>query len=96
VAIYVPAQEAAPMPKPKPRGVQGAKSAHKTDRSEVNIPVLLAPPAMHGQQFTAPDRVNPVVTDIVVTPASRAQPPPLSWGDLAASWMSTKSDQPLN
>jgi integrase len=96
VAIYVPAQEVAPMPKPKPRGVQGAKPAHKTDRSEVNIPVLLVPPVMHGQQFTAPDRGNSVVTDIVVTSASRAQPPPLSWGDLAASWMSTHPDQPLN
>jgi integrase len=96
VEIYVPAHEAAPMPKPKPRGVQGAKPAHKTDRSEVNIPVLLAPPAMHAQQPATPAFVTPEVTDIVVTPASRAQPPPLAWGDLAATWMSTHPDQPLN
>jgi len=96
MAIYVPVQEAAPMPKPKPRGVQGSMPMQRTDRSEIHIPVLLAPLAIQLQHSAATACVTPEVVDMVASSATLAQPPPLSWGDMAASWMSTQPELPLN
>lgn len=84
------------MPKPKPRGVQGSMPMQRTDRSEIHIPVLLAPLAIQLQHSAATACVTPEVVDMVASSATLAQPPPLSWGDMAASWMSTQPELPLN
>jgi integrase len=85
VAIYVPAQDVAPMPKPKPRGVKGAASATKPDRGGDNTA------AVHVNGGNSSNISN---SDASVAAANLAQPPPLSWQDMANAWMGTDAPAP--
>jgi integrase len=84
VAIYVPAQDVAPMPKPKPRGVKGSASATQPDRGGDNTAAVHA----KGGNSSISN------SDASVAAANLAQPPPLSWQDMADAWMGTDTPAP--
>jgi integrase len=85
MAIYVPAQDVAPLPTPKPRGLRRATApAHV-----VRVHDSVAPVRAAG---------NP---DSSASGATLAQPPPtsvppLSWQDMADAWMNAQSSAPPN
>jgi len=80
VAIYVPAQDVAPQPMPKPRGVHGATPSQPTAR---------------GSEATTPVRAARSDDNSAAGP-TLAQPPPLSWRVMADSWMNTNPGAQLN
>jgi integrase len=82
VAIYVPAQDVAPVPKPKPRGVKRAALPTQTDRAGENTA------AVHANGGNGSN------SDDSVAAANLAQPPPLSWQDMANAWMGADTPAP--
>jgi integrase len=97
-SAYVPAKDAAPMPVPKPRGIPGRPAVPKfTEVDEV----LGTGDAKHPTGDVQLNGVNVAMgaghgaapSQIVVPMAPAAPPPPLTWADLAESWMSEPSSE---
>lgn len=80
VSVYVPAQDVAPQPMPKPRGVNGATPAAHV---------------RHGSELTTPVRAAGRVDDSA-NGATLAQPPPLTWLAIADVWMNAHPAAQLN
>src|SRR5450756_1072717 len=80
VAIYVPAQDVSPQPKPKPRGVHGATPSQ---------------PTVRGSEAATPARADRSDDNSAARP-TLAQPPPLSWRVMADSWMNANPGAQLN
>ena len=80
VTVYVAAQDVAPMPQPKPRGVNGARTAHKQE--DVSQVVHAAFAAGGG--------------DDASRSATLAQPPPVPRFLQAEAWTQCHPQPPLN
>jgi integrase len=80
---FVPAKEAAPMPIPKPRGIPGRIAAPKfVVAQKAQVSEIKEPES--GSANTAKPAESPAGPTYV---QALSQPPPLSWADLAKSWM---------
>ena len=104
-SAYVPAKEAAPMPVPKPRGIPGRPAVPKfTAVDDVSGPDDAKHPigdvqlngangakggtgAMGAEHGATPSQI------VVPMMPTAPPPPPLTWADLAESWMSEPSPE---
>ena len=102
-AAYVPVQDLPPMPIPKPRRIQGRTNRQGDVVDTISVPTLIPAPVTVQAPSETPDSppaINSHVHGSDAGPAN-AQPPPLSWADLARSWMgqsysTTASSHPLH
>jgi integrase len=83
LTIYVPSQDVAPMPKPKPRGVHGAQPAPQMDSGvEKTSDAYTSSASGDGESAAETDLTQP-------PPPPPPPPTALSWQDMANAWMGT-------
>lgn len=85
-SAFVPVKDSAPMPVPKPRGVPGRPAVPQFTKSAPGVGSLV-----NVATDTQSANSGPVEVTQPVARAVNAAPPPLTWADLADSWMGEPS-----
>lgn len=88
-SAFVPVKEAAPMPVPKPRGIPGRPPIPQFKQSAPGIGS--AGSITHADVPSA--NTEPAESAKPVAAVANAAPQPLTWADLADSWMSEPSSE---
>jgi integrase len=86
---FVPVKESAPMPVPKPRGIPGRPAIPQFKQRAPGIGS--SAPVTHADAPSA--NSEPAQSAMPVAAVANAVPLPLTWSDLADSWMSDPSSE---
>ena len=100
---YVPVQEVAPQAMPKPRGIYGVRQPERPIEAIIVTPTVVQKDSMEktdslepstASKRSDPDQVTEMAAGGTPHDLAEAQPPPLSWAEMARNWMAAQEETP--